>query len=215
MAKMDLEGKNIVVSAVGTREAVDPVRHIGNRSSGKMGFAVAEAARDRGANVTLISAPTALPDPDDIEVIRIESVFQMTDEIMKACLKADALIMAAAAADYVPKNPSKQKIKKSTESLTLELVKAPDILTEVKGDIIKVGFSAETENLIENTIKKLHDKNCDLFVANDVTKAGSGFDADYNKVTLVYKDGSVEDIPLMSKRDVAERVLDRVAELLG
>lgn len=215
MAKRDLESKYIVVSAGGTREAIDPVRHIGNRSSGKMGHAVAEAARDRGARVTMITAPTALPDPADIEVTHIENVFQMKDEVMKACLKADALIMAAAPADYVPKNPSKTKIKRSTESLTLELVKAPDILTEVKGNVIKVGFSAETENLVENTSKKLQDKKCDLFVANDVTKAGSGFDADNNKVTLVYKDGSVEDLPLMSKRDVAEIVLDRVVEMLG
>jgi phosphopantothenoylcysteine decarboxylase/phosphopantothenate--cysteine ligase len=214
MAKIDLEGKNIVVTAAGTREAIDPVRHIGNRSSGKMGYAVAEAARDRGAIVTLIAAPTALPDPDGMEVTHVESVFEMKDEVMKACPRADALIMAAAPADFVPKNPSKQKIKRSTESLTLELVKAPDILTEVTGDIVKVGFSAETEDLIENTVKKLHDKKCDLFVANDVTIAGSGFYADNNKVTLIDKSGGVEDLPLMSKRDVAERVLDRVAELL-
>jgi phosphopantothenoylcysteine decarboxylase/phosphopantothenate--cysteine ligase len=215
MAKMDLEGKTIVVSAGGTREAIDPVRHIGNRSSGKMGHAVAVAARDRGATVLLISAPTELPDPEGIDVTHVESVFEMRDEVIKACRKADVLIMSAAPADFVPKNPSRQKIKKSIESLTLELVKAPDILTEVKGDIIKVGFSAETEDLIKNTIKKLHDKKCDLFVANDVTIAGSGFYADNNKVTLVYKDGNVEDLPLMTKREVADKVLDRVKELMG
>ena len=214
MAERDLEGKTIVVSAGGTREAIDPVRHIGNRSSGKMGHAIAEAARDRGANVLLISAPTVLPNPTGIDVTHVESVFEMRDEVIRACPRADVLIMSAAPADFVPKNPSKQKIKKSTESLTLELVKAPDILTEVPGDIIKVGFSAETEGLIENTIAKLRDKKCDLFVANDVTIAGSGFYSDNNKVTLVYKDGNVEDLPLMSKRDVAEKVLDRVVELL-
>ena len=215
MAKMDFKGKTIVVSAGGTREAIDPVRHIGNRSSGKMGHAVAEAARDRGAKVLLITAPTALPDPDGIDVTHVESVFEMRDEAIMACRRADALIMSAAPADFVPKNPSRQKIKKIQGSLTLELVKAPDILTDVKDDIIKVGFSAETENLIENTKEKLRDKDCDLFVANDVTIAGSGFYADNNKVTLVYKDGNVEDLPMMSKREVAEIVLDRVRELMG
>ncbi len=214
MAETDLKGKTIVVSAGGTREAIDPVRHIGNRSSGKMGYAVAEAARDRGANVLLIAAPAILPDPTGIDVTHVESVFEMKEEVLKACARADALIMSAAPADFVPKNPSKQKIKKSIESLTLELVKAPDILTEVTGDIIKVGFSAETEDLIENTIAKLRDKKCDLFVANDVTIAGSGFYADNNKVTLIDKSGGIEDLPLMSKREVADIVLDRVVRMI-
>jgi len=213
VAKRDLENQRIVVTAGGTREAIDPVRHIGNRSSGKMGYAIAEAARDRGAEVTLIAAPTALPDPSGMEVIHVESVLQMKNAVVTACGNADALIMAAAPADYVPKNPAARKIKKDKDRLTLELVKAPDILSEVKGDILKIGFSAETEDLIENTIKKLHDKNCDLFVANDVTRAGSGFDVDTNKVTLIDKNGDIEELPLMSKREVAEIILDRVAEL--
>jgi len=204
VAKRDLEDRRIVVTAGGTREAIDPVRHIGNRSSGKMGYAIAEAARDRGAEVTLIAAPTALPDPPGMEVIHVESVLQMKDAVVGACEKADALIMAAAPADYLPKKPSKQKIKKNMENLTIELVRAPDILSEVGGDILKIGFSAETENPIENTRKKLREKRCDLFVANDVTIAGSGFYADNNKVTLIDKDGGVEDLPLMSKREVAE-----------
>ena len=214
MAKRDLENRRIVVTAGGTREAIDPVRHIGNRSSGKMGYAIAEAARDRGAQVTLIAAPTALPNPSGIEVTHIESVLEMKDAVVTACGNADALIMAAAPADYVPKNPADRKIKKDADELTLELVRAPDILSEVRGDIVKIGFSAETENLIENTRKKLQEKKCDLFVANDVTKAGSGFDADNNKVTLIDKNGEVEDLPLMSKREVAEIILDRVAYLL-
>ncbi len=213
MARRDLEGKHIVVTAGGTREPIDPVRYIGNRSSGKMGYALAEASRDRGAEVSLIAAPTALPDPAGVELIRVESVLEMKDAVTKACACADALIMAAAPADYRPANPADQKIKKGAEGLTLELVKAPDILSEVKGNIIKVGFSAETENLMENTKKKLWDKNCDLFVANDVTKAGSGFEVDTNKVTLIDKNGNVEELPLMSKREVADRVLDRVAGL--
>jgi len=214
VAKRDLENKRIVVTAGGTREAIDPVRHIGNRSSGKMGYAVAEAARDRGAEVTLIAAPTALPDPSGMEVTHIESVLQMKKAVVTACGNAEALIMAAAPADYIPENPAAQKIKKGAERLTLELVKAPDILSEVRGGILKVGFSAETEDLIENTIKKLRDKKCDLFVANDVTKAGSGFDVDTNKVTLIDKNDDIEELPLMSKREVAERVLDRVVGLL-
>jgi phosphopantothenoylcysteine decarboxylase/phosphopantothenate--cysteine ligase len=212
--KKDLKGKLIVVTAGGTREAIDPVRHIGNRSSGKMGYALAEAARDRGAKVTLIAAPTALPDPAGVEVLHVKSVAQMKQAVVKACARADALIMAAAPADYVPKNPARQKIKKGAGGLTLELARAPDILSDIKGNILKIGFSVETEDLIENTIKKLQDKKCDLFVANDVTAAGSGFDVDTNKVTLIDKSGKVEDLPLMTKREVAERVLDRVAELL-
>jgi len=210
----DLEGKRIVVTAGGTREAIDPVRYIGNRSSGKMGYALAEAARDRGAEVILIAAPTALPDPANIEVTHIESVRQMKDAVVKTCARADALIMAAAPADYRPESPAGQKIKKSIDKLTLELVKAPDILSEVRGNILKIGFSAETENLIENTRKKLQNKKCDLFVANDVTRAGSGFDVDTNKVTLIDKNGGVEELPLMSKREVADRVLDKIVGIL-
>ena len=213
MTGRDLEGKHIVVTAGGTREAIDPVRYIGNRSSGKMGYALAEASRDRGAEVWLIAAPTALPDPAGVELIRVESVLEMKDAVTKACACADALIMAAAPADYRPANPADQKIKKGAEGLTLELVKAPDILSGVKGDFLKIGFSAETDNLIKNTKEKLRDKKCDLFVANDVTKAGSGFEVDTNKVTLIDKNGNVEELPLMSKREVADRVLDRVAGL--
>jgi len=214
VTEKDFAGRNIVVTAGGTREAIDPVRHIGNRSSGKMGYALAEAARDRGAKVTLIAAPTALPDPAGVKITHVESVEQMKNAVVKACAEADALIMAAAPADYIPKNPAARKIKKGADKLTLELVKAPDILSGVKGNLLKIGFSAETENLIENTRKKLQDKKCDLFVANDVTKAGSGFDVDTNKVTLIDKNENVEELPLMSKREVADRVLDKVAELL-
>ncbi len=214
MTGKDLEGRHIVVTAGGTREPIDPVRYIGNRSSGKMGYAVAEAARNRGAGVSLIAAPTALPDPAGVGVTHIESVEEMKDAVVRGCVRADALIMAAAPADYRPGNPAGQKIKKGAGGLTLELVKAPDILSEVKGNLLKIGFSAETENLIENTLKKLRDKGCDLFVANDVTKAGSGFEVDTNRVTLIDKTGNVEELPLMSKREVADRVLDRVAKLL-
>jgi phosphopantothenoylcysteine decarboxylase/phosphopantothenate--cysteine ligase len=214
MAKNDFTGRHIVVTAGGTREAIDPVRYIGNRSSGKMGYSIAEIARDRGAKVTLITAPTALTDPTGMDVIYIESVIEMKEAVSKACTSTDALIMAAAPADYVPKSPAKRKIKKGAESLILELVKAPDILSEVKGDFVKIGFSAETEDLVENTRKKLLEKKCDLFVGNDVTQDGSGFGVDTNKVIFVDRNGDVEDEPLMTKREVAEMILDRVVGLL-
>jgi phosphopantothenoylcysteine decarboxylase/phosphopantothenate--cysteine ligase len=212
---MTLAGKHVVVTAGGTREAIDPVRYIGNRSSGKMGYAVAEAARDRGAKVTLITAPTSLSVPPGLEVINVESVIEMKEAVAKAAAGADVLIMAAAPADYVAKNIAPQKIKKGSDSLTIELVRAPDIISEVAGDFIKVGFSAETENLLENAREKLRKKKIDLIVANDITSADSGFSVDTNKVIIIDKDGRIEDLPLMSKREVAEKILDRVAEKLG
>jgi len=211
---MSLAGKYIVVTAGGTREPIDPVRYIGNRSSGKMGFALAEAARDRGARVTLITVPTALPVPAGIEVVNVESVIEMKEAVAEATAKADALIMAAAPADYVAKNIAPQKIKKESDSLTIEFVKAPDIISEVAGNFIKVGFSAETENLLENARQKLRKKKMDLIVANDVTSADSGFSADTNKVIIIDKDGKIEDLPLMTKREVAERILDKVEGML-
>ena len=209
----DLADKRIVITAGGTQEAIDPVRFIGNRSSGKMGYAVAEAARDRGAKVTLITAPTSLPEPAGVELTQIESVVQMKEAVARACAQADALIMAAAPADYIAKDIAAQKIKKGASGLTVELVKAPDIISEVTGDFLKVGFSAETENLLDNARQKLEKKQLALIVANDITAADSGFGVDTNKVTLIDRDGKVEELPLMSKREVADRILDKVVEL--
>jgi phosphopantothenoylcysteine decarboxylase/phosphopantothenate--cysteine ligase len=213
----DLAGKRLVVTAGGTQEAIDPVRFVGNRSSGKMGYAVAEAARDRGARVTLISAPTGLVRPAGIETVSVESAYQMRDAVAEATADADVLVMAAAVADYMPKAPVGQKIKKETagSGLTLELVRTPDILAEVKGSFIKVGFAAETENVVENARRKLESKKVDLFVANDVTAADSGFAVDTNRVTIISRDGKTESLPLMSKREVADRILDRVVGLMG
>jgi phosphopantothenoylcysteine decarboxylase/phosphopantothenate--cysteine ligase len=213
----DLAGKHIVVTAGGTQEAIDPVRFVGNRSSGKMGYAVAEAARDRGAKVTLISAPSTLTLPAGIDVVYIESAVQMRDAVVKATIDADALIMAAAVADYQPKGRAGQKIKKDTtgDALTLDLVRTPDILSEVKGDFIKVGFAAETENVVENARRKLASKKVDLFVANDVTAPDSGFAVDTNRVTIIDKSGKTEELPLMTKREVADKILDRVVGLMG
>ena len=213
--KKDLDGKRIVVTAGGTREPIDPVRHIGNRSSGKMGYALAEAARDRGAEVTLITAPASLNEPAGIEVIKVKTAAEMKKAVVGAVKKADALLMAAAVADYQPEIIARSKIKKeSAQNLTLKLVKTPDILSEVKGKFIKVGFAAESEDLVANAKKKLKTKQLDLIVANDITKADSGFDVDTNRVILIDKKGKVEELPLMSKREVAEKILDRVKGMM-
>jgi len=212
--KGDLAGKRIVVTAGGTQESIDPVRHIGNRSSGKMGYAVAEAARDRGASVSLITAPTSLPAPAGIEVVHVQTARQMKEAVAKAVSQADALIMAAAVADYQPKNIARAKIKKETPSLTLELVRTPDILTEVKGNFIKVGFAAESEDIVANARQKLEKKQLDLIVANDITDAKSGFGADTNKVTLIDRGGKIESLPLLTKREVADKILDKVVQLI-
>ena len=211
----DLAGKRIVVTAGGTQEPIDPVRYIGNRSSGKMGYAVAEAARDRGATVSLITAPTLLPKPVGVEVILVETAVQMKEAVAKATAQADALIMAAAVADYQPKNVAKHKIKKETPSLTLELVRTPDILAEVKGNFLKVGFAAESEDIVANARQKLQKKQLDIIVANDITDPTSGFGTDTNKVILIDRKGVVEELPLLTKREVADRILDMVVVLLG
>ena len=212
--RKDLAGKRIVVTAGGTQEPIDPARHIGNRSSGKMGYALAGAARDRGAEVVLITAPATAAPPDGVEIIRVRTAAEMKKAVAGAVKKADALLMAAAVADYQPKTASKTKIKKESAGLTLELVRTPDILSEVKGNFIKVGFAAESENLVANARKKLREKGLDLIVANDITAADSGFEADTNRVTLIGKEGKAESLPLMTKREVAERVMDRVKGLL-
>ena len=211
----DLAGKRIVVTAGGTQEPIDPVRHIGNRSSGKMGYAVAEAARNRGATVSLITAPVSLSEPLGIEVTYIKTAAEMRETVAKAVAQADALIMAAAVADYQPKSVAKAKIKKEAPSLTLELIRTPDILTEVKGDFLKVGFAAESENVVENARQKLEKKQLDIIVANDITDLSSGFGVDTNKVTLIDRNGKIENLPLLSKREVADKILDKVVELLA
>jgi len=210
----DLAGKRIVVTAGGTQEAIDPVRHIGNRSSGKMGYAMAEAARDRGAEVKLITAPTSLTEPAGIEVIPVRTAIQMKDAVTEATTQADALIMAAAVADYQPKKAAKAKIKKEAPTLTLELIRTPDILAEVKGSFLRVGFAAESGNLVENARQKLEKKQLDLIVANDITDKDSGFGVDTNKVIIINQNGKVKSLPLLTKREVADKILDKVVTLL-
>ena len=211
----DLAGRCIVVTAGGTREPIDPVRYIGNRSSGKMGYALAQAAKGRGAQVGLITATTSLAEPTGVEVIPVETAFQMKKAVLKAVKGVDALIMAAAVADYQPESFAEAKIKKESSSLTLELTRTPDILAEVKGDFIRVGFAAESEDTEANAQKKLKEKKLDLIVANDITDADSGFGVDTNKVTIIDGKGKVEALPLMTKKEVADRVLDKVVGLLG
>jgi phosphopantothenoylcysteine decarboxylase/phosphopantothenate--cysteine ligase len=212
--KGDLAGKKLVVTAGGTQEPIDPVRHITNPSSGKMGYAVAEAARDRGAEVKLVTAPTSLPAPAGVKVIAVKTTIEMQKAVAKAVKGADALIMAAAVTDYQPKTTAKDKLKKDAASLKLELVRTPDILAEVKGDFIKVGFAAESNDIIANAKKKLASKKLDFIVANDITAADSGFGVDTNKVIIIDKKGQVEKLPLMSKREVADKILDGVVGLV-
>ena len=208
----DFSGKKIVVSAGGTEEAIDPVRTITNRSSGKMGYAIAEAPRDRGAIVTLVAPPNNLARPVGISVTNIKSADDMKKAIEDECLEADALIMAAAVADWRPSEKLDSKAKKNqSDTWSLELVKNPDIIAGINStNLIKVGFAAESENLVENSKTKIKSKNLDFIVANDITASDSGFSVDTNKVTIIHADGTTEALPLMSKYDVAHSILDRV-----
>jgi phosphopantothenoylcysteine decarboxylase/phosphopantothenate--cysteine ligase len=210
----DLVGKHIVVTAGGTQEPIDPVRYISNHSSGKMGYALAEAARDRGAKVTLVTAPASLPEPVDIDVVKVNTAKEMHRALEKATRQADALIMAAAVADYRPTKAAKDKIKKGEAGLTLKLECTLDILGSVKGDFIKVGFAAESSNLVENAKRKLKKKGLEFIVANDITARDSGFGADTNRVTIIDSKGKIDNLPILAKREVAERVLDKVVEFL-
>ncbi|UCG54537.1 MAG: bifunctional phosphopantothenoylcysteine decarboxylase/phosphopantothenate--cysteine ligase CoaBC [Dehalococcoidia bacterium] len=211
----DLAGKRICVTAGGTKEPIDPVRYIGNRSSGKMGGALASAARDRGAEVMLITATDCLLGAAGMKVVDVTTAAEMKKAVNNAVKSADVLIMAAAVADYRPKYIAADKIKKGEADLTLELEKTSDVLMEVKGDLIKVGFAAESENLVDNAKKKLKEKRLDIVVANDITQKDCGFDSDLNKVTIIDKNDRVEELPLMRKREVADKVLDRVVEFIA
>ena len=213
----DLADRKIVVSAGGTQEPIDPVRVISNRSSGKMGYAIAEAARDRGASAVLVSAPTALPHPVGLRVVDVETTHQMRNAVLDECKDADALIMAAAVADWRPATVASHKVKKGdSDTWSVELTKNPDILAEVQSErLIKVGFAAESDDLIANAQAKLVGKGLDLMAANNITAGDAGFAADTNRVVLLDREGSAEELPLMSKYEVGHRILDRVAALLG
>jgi phosphopantothenoylcysteine decarboxylase / phosphopantothenate---cysteine ligase len=211
----DFAGKRVVVTAGGTREPIDPVRYIGNRSSGKMGYAIAEAARDRGAEVTLITGPSSLAPPTGVRVVGIESARDLEQAVRSEVTNADVLIMAAAVADYRVERPADQKIKKEdgNNHLTLHLIPNPDILAGLADvNIVKVGFAAETEDLIAHARSKLERKKVDMIVANDVSAPGSGFGTDTNQVVLLTRDGASE-LPLLPKRAVADHILDKILSL--
>ncbi len=209
-------GKRVLITAGPTREPIDPVRYLNNRSSGKMGYAVAEAARLRGASVTLVSGPTALPAPGGVEMVRVETAAQMRDAVLPRAETADVVIAAAAVSDFRPAEAAAQKMKKSDAVPALPLAANDDILALLgqrkrPGQIL-VGFAAETEAVTAHARQKLDAKNLDWIVANDVTQAGAGFDGDTNIVTLLGRDGAEVALPLLTKREVAERLLDVLTE---
>ena len=213
LSTKDLKDKKILVTSGPTRESVDPVRFISNPSSGKMGFAVARAAEYRGGEVTLIAGPTHLPDPNNVKVIRIQTAREMAQAVFENMEDSDIIIKTAAVSDYRPKDPSTQKIKKEKGELVLSLERTQDILKEIgrrKMNQILVGFAAETENLEQHAETKRVEKNLDIIVGNIVGESSSGFGADTNKVTLFYKDGTKEPLPMMEKDAVAHILLDRI-----
>lgn len=213
----DFIGKKLLVTAAGTYEPIDPVRYIGNRSSGKMGYAIAEAAKKRGAEVTLVSGPSALTAPAGVKLVRVETAAQMRQAVMEVFDEADIIIKAAAVADYRVREVADQKIKKNDDELVLVLEKNPDILFELgqkkKSGQILVGFAAETQHLLEYAKAKLEKKNLDMIVANDVSRKDAGFNVDTNAVKLLYRDGTVQELPVMTKYKLANELLNMVIKL--
>ncbi|MEO7020273.1 MAG: bifunctional phosphopantothenoylcysteine decarboxylase/phosphopantothenate--cysteine ligase CoaBC [Ktedonobacteraceae bacterium] len=233
----DLAGRHVVVTAGGTQEPIDPVRFVGNRSSGKMGYALAIEARDRGARVTLISGPVALDAPYGVDVTRVETALHMRDAVVTAIAEADVLVMSAAVADYRPAQIAAQKLKKTGsggaqmyqmgDEFSLPLTRTPDILGELatllaeqsgkpgpQRRLVRVGFAAETSDLVTYARAKLVAKHLDLLVANDVSRTDSGFGSETNKVLLFHTNGEMEDLPLLSKKEVAAAIWDRIVPML-
>jgi len=217
LSPQDLSGEVVLVTAGPTQEPLDPIRYVSNRSSGRMGYAIAEAALARGAKVILVSGPTALKPPSQVETIFVQTAGEMREAVFKSFPETTIVIKAAAVADYRPARMLPSKLKKTGGAFSLEFVPTPDILEELgerKEGRILVGFAAETENVIERAKEKLLKKNLDLIVANDVTKEGAGFGSETNLVTILDREGTVEELPLLSKAEVAHRILDRVVALL-
>lgn len=216
LRKKDLAGENFLITAGPSREPLDPVRYISNRSSGKMGYALARAALRRGATVALVSGPTALEPPSGARLIEVNTAAEMREAVLKEYPHSSAVIMAAAVADYHAVAPSGQKIKRGVGDLELRLIPNPDILKELgqnKDGKWLVGFAAETENLTANAQKKLHEKNLDIVIANNVAEEGSGFDGDTNVGTIIDRTGAVRSLPLMSKDDLADCIYDHYLAL--
>ncbi len=219
LSDQDLSGLKILVTAGPTMEPLDPVRYISNRSSGKMGYALARAAGRRGAEVVLISGPTTLTPPPGVMFYNVKSAGDMMDAVFANRSGCDIIIKAAAVSDYRPEESAPQKIKKGPDDMSIKLVKNPDILaqlgdTKEKFPCVLVGFAAETEGLPVNAEKKLKAKNLDMIVANDVSRKDAGFETDTNLVKMIYRDGKMEDTPLMTKDEVADLVLDRAKSLV-
>jgi phosphopantothenoylcysteine decarboxylase/phosphopantothenate--cysteine ligase len=218
-SKHDLDGETVLITAGPTQEPLDPVRYLSNRSSGKMGYALAEAAAARGARVILVSGPVTLAAPapsSSIELIPVRTAVEMRQAVMDHLEQATMIVKAAAVADYHRANPPRQKVKKTAARLSLELDPTPDILAEAgrkKGDRLLVGFAAETENLIEEARRKLESKNCDMVVANLVSQQGTGFESDENEVTLVLSTGETIPVPRASKSAIAHRIFDEMMKL--
>ena len=212
----DLDGETVLVTAGPTEEPLDPVRFISNRSSGKMGYALAEAAAQRGAHVVLVSGPVQLPAPQGVRLIPVHTAVEMRDTVMQHLDEATIIVKAAAVADYYVARVPKHKIKKTAMRLSLELDPTPDILAELgqkKGDRLLIGFAAETDSLIESARQKLQSKNCDMVVANLVNQAGTGFESDENEVVLVPRTGESIPIARAPKREIADRIFDQVLKL--
>ena len=218
LSKKDFSKLAIMVTAGPTEEPLDPVRYFTNRSSGKMGYAIAKAAKNRGARVTLVSGPTNLKVPSGVTFRLVRTTEEMRQAVLGHCANCDVIIKAAAPLDYRPKIKADHKIKKVEEVESLEMVRTPDILAELgksKGDShsILVGFAAETEDLLANAKEKLEKKNLDMIIANDVSREDAGFQSDTNLVKIIHRDGHMEDLPLMTKEEVADQILDRVLAL--
>jgi phosphopantothenoylcysteine decarboxylase/phosphopantothenate--cysteine ligase len=213
---MDLDGETILITAGPTQEPIDPVRYLSNRSSGKMGYALAQAAVDRGARVILVSGPVSLNPPAGTEVIHVHTAAEMRDAVFANLEPATVVIKCAAVADFRPSAESKQKIKKTSTRISLELDPTPDILAELgrkRGDRLLIGFAAETENLEREARRKLETKNCDMVVANLVGQAETGFESDLNEVALVLRTGEFLPLPRASKREIADQILGQILKL--
>lgn len=216
-----LAGKRLVVTAGGTQEPIDPVRYLTNRSSGKQGYALAQAALDAGAQVTLVTHPTGLTPPIGADVLEVRTVQDMLDGVLSACEQADALVMAAAVADFRVKHVAEHKLKKQDGIPLIELEAAPDVLgtvAKMREDLhplkVVVGFAAESRDLVQNAVSKLTSKKLDFIAANDISAIDAGFAVETNRITLLYADGRRENLPLMGKDEVAEAIMERVAALL-
>src|SRR5271165_343076 len=216
LSQRDLEGETVLITAGPTQEPLDPVRYVSNRSSGKMGYALAEAAAERGAHVILIAGPTRLADPTGVTVLHVQTAVEMRRAVLDHLVESTIIVKAAAVADYYVPQVPQHKIKKTAARLSLELDPTPDILAELgqkKGDRLLIGFAAETENLVEEATRKLKTKHCDMVVANLVGQDGTGFESDRNEVVLVLRTGDVVPVPRAPKREIADRIFDQILKL--